>query len=328
MPTYKDINLLTQKATIAGTEKLPVSDTEFITPRQMLSTKVSVPLSGYDHVMTLPGGSNKWVTDNSTYPFHGIFIECEGGDSFTFTCPVERQVSYCFLTSPTYTNNKNVDYATGYSGNGEKTDYGGGTVTAPSDAKFVYINTTGDDGITDRAPTSITKNENIVDVLGELQDEVSELGNGKTKKIVSGKYLYSDGTERASSSWYYTEDYIPVAVGDMIDYVPGATNANACIVVYNSSKSVVGYWTANAAHRTLEITPSGAAYIRVSFATAAMSTARVVVNSKIVWKPVAEDSGGGSVTVDSQLSSTSENPVQNKVIYAAIGDIETLLAAI
>lgn len=38
--------------------------------------------------------------------------------------------------------------------------------------------------------------------------------------------------------------------------------------------------------------------------------------------------GGGSITVDSALSSTSENPVQNKVIYAAIGDIETLLAAL
>ena len=34
------------------------------------------------------------------------------------------------------------------------------------------------------------------------------------------------------------------------------------------------------------------------------------------------------ITVDSALSSTSENPVQNKVIYQAIGDIETLLAAI
>ena len=38
--------------------------------------------------------------------------------------------------------------------------------------------------------------------------------------------------------------------------------------------------------------------------------------------------GGGSITVDTALSSTSTNPVQNKVIYAAIGDIETLLAAL
>lgn len=37
---------------------------------------------------------------------------------------------------------------------------------------------------------------------------------------------------------------------------------------------------------------------------------------------------GGSITVDSALDSTSENPVQNKVIYQAIGDIETLLASI
>lgn len=31
------------------------------------------------------------------------------------------------------------------------------------------------------------------------------------------------------------------------------------------------------------------------------------------------------ITVDSTLSSTSTNPVQNKVIYAAIGDVETVL---
>lgn len=35
-----------------------------------------------------------------------------------------------------------------------------------------------------------------------------------------------------------------------------------------------------------------------------------------------------SVIVDSALSSTSENPVQNKVIYAAIGNIESLLGGI
>lgn len=38
--------------------------------------------------------------------------------------------------------------------------------------------------------------------------------------------------------------------------------------------------------------------------------------------------GGGSISVDTALSSTSTNPVQNKVIYAAIGNVESLLAAI
>jgi hypothetical protein len=35
--TYKDINQLTQKSSVAGTEKLPVSDTEYITPSQITS---------------------------------------------------------------------------------------------------------------------------------------------------------------------------------------------------------------------------------------------------------------------------------------------------
>lgn len=38
MPTYKDINLLSQKSAVAGTEKLPVSDTEYITPDQIVES--------------------------------------------------------------------------------------------------------------------------------------------------------------------------------------------------------------------------------------------------------------------------------------------------
>jgi hypothetical protein len=35
MATFKDIDLLSQKSTLAGTEKLPVSDTEYTTPNQI-----------------------------------------------------------------------------------------------------------------------------------------------------------------------------------------------------------------------------------------------------------------------------------------------------
>lgn len=38
--------------------------------------------------------------------------------------------------------------------------------------------------------------------------------------------------------------------------------------------------------------------------------------------------GGGSITVDSELSDTSENPVQNKVINAALGNVSSALSAI
>ena len=42
----------------------------------------------------------------------------------------------------------------------------------------------------------------------------------------------------------------------------------------------------------------------------------------------AGSGSGGDITIDSTLSSTSTNPVQNKVIYEAIGNVEAALAAI
>lgn len=36
----------------------------------------------------------------------------------------------------------------------------------------------------------------------------------------------------------------------------------------------------------------------------------------------------GDITVDSEFSETSENPVQNKVVYAALGDISTILKSV
>jgi len=38
--------------------------------------------------------------------------------------------------------------------------------------------------------------------------------------------------------------------------------------------------------------------------------------------------GGASITVDSELSDTSENPVQNKVIYAAIAQLQSQIGTI
>lgn len=40
--TYKDIGQLSQKPSVAGTEKIPVSDTQYITPDQIAGL-VSVP---------------------------------------------------------------------------------------------------------------------------------------------------------------------------------------------------------------------------------------------------------------------------------------------
>lgn len=43
--TYKDIDQLSQKSTVVGTEKIPVSDTEYITPEQIALSKVVTSIS-------------------------------------------------------------------------------------------------------------------------------------------------------------------------------------------------------------------------------------------------------------------------------------------
>lgn len=81
MPTYKDINLLTQKATMAGTEKLPVSDTEYITPDQI--TQELDEASRTDTVFTGPWEvgyviySNGTISGSSSYN-HAEFPVEEG----------------------------------------------------------------------------------------------------------------------------------------------------------------------------------------------------------------------------------------------------------
>jgi hypothetical protein len=55
---------------------------------------------------------------------------------------------------------------------------------------------------------------------------------------------------------------------------------------------------------------------------------KTINNQSILGSGNITIEGGSQITVDSALSSTSENPVQNKVIYAAIGDIESALRTI
>ena len=83
MPTYKDINLLTQKAAMSGTEKLPVSDTEFITPEQItadVEERIGFYMTGPDYIYA--------VVDKDYRILFGVKI---GGD-FVFGNGVPQQV--------------------------------------------------------------------------------------------------------------------------------------------------------------------------------------------------------------------------------------------
>ena len=49
--TYKDIDELTQKSSVAGTEKIPVSDIEYITPAQI--SQKTAPEIGVETIVYL-----------------------------------------------------------------------------------------------------------------------------------------------------------------------------------------------------------------------------------------------------------------------------------
>lgn len=58
----KDIDLLTQKSSVAGTEKLPVSDTEYITPNQIAGMVTGLPsVSSSDNGKILEVSSGAWA---------------------------------------------------------------------------------------------------------------------------------------------------------------------------------------------------------------------------------------------------------------------------
>ena len=55
---------------------------------------------------------------------------------------------------------------------------------------------------------------------------------------------------------------------------------------------------------------------------------KTINNQSILGSGNITIEGGSQITVDTELSSTSTNPVQNRAIYAVIGDIESALQAI
>lgn len=66
--TYKDIDLLTQKSAVAGTEKIPVSDTQYLTPDQIAVQK-RVYLEDESDMPATPDADTLYLIEepNATY---------------------------------------------------------------------------------------------------------------------------------------------------------------------------------------------------------------------------------------------------------------------
>lgn len=61
--TYKDIDQLSQKSTVAGTEKIPVSDTQYLTPAQIATSK-QVHLTDESDMPASPDASTLYLIDD------------------------------------------------------------------------------------------------------------------------------------------------------------------------------------------------------------------------------------------------------------------------
>lgn len=66
--TYKDIDQLSQKSAVAGTEKIPVSDTQYLTPAQIATSK-RVHLQDESDMPASPDPDTEYLIDETPGEF-------------------------------------------------------------------------------------------------------------------------------------------------------------------------------------------------------------------------------------------------------------------
>lgn len=125
--------------------------------------------------------------------------------------------------------------------------------------------------------------------LGKQVDGIKRTIDGTEANYANGGWN-ANGDNAWSSAWYRVLDYIPVSPGDIIVWNPGEVNGGIALVIYNSSKENINYFGANAVERTLTM-PSGAAFIRPSFAKSTFDSAKIIRNGVVVWLPIDYNMG-------------------------------------
>ena len=108
MPTYKDINELTQKSSVSGTEKLPVSDTEFITPEQITDNVTSI---GQNYIPRCTFNDSGGINGNPDWFIGKDYIPVANGDTIVWNPGVANWGGYLCL----YDSDKN--FLNNYSAN-------------------------------------------------------------------------------------------------------------------------------------------------------------------------------------------------------------------
>lgn len=139
----------------------------------------AIGLSQYQPINAYPGASNKWVTERPNYPYYGIFVPCDPNQTFELVGKTESSVvRYTFLQNDSHTNDSSVAFASGYSDGTASTAAGGGVVTAPGNAHYLYIVVSWDGLVTSVAPSEVKTMGNTVEEIvdAKLAEEGVEEG--------------------------------------------------------------------------------------------------------------------------------------------------------
>ena len=123
--------------------------------------------------------------------------------------------------------------------------------------------------------------------ISQLGQDIDSVGQNYIPRCVYA----TDGQVLGNPSWFIGADYIPINNGDTIIWNPGIVNQSVALVIYNSDKEHINYYTANAIERTITLHNATAAFIRPSFAMDNLSSAKIIKNGVEVWSPAIREMG-------------------------------------
>lgn len=348
MPTYKDINLLTQKAAVAGTEKLPVSDTEYITP-DGITADAEIEINGIDKNYTRGFLDSNGIEGDASDAVITGYVRVDGGDvvvwnhKFSSTKP-----SYCLCTfnssyvkthyyscnavnSRTITMPSDVYYmrATMYS------EAGDATLVIGSTTVWSKINRV--DGIKQNLDRLDYINEYMsqdasftdTDLINGTQNNAANTNQVRTERVaVTVGHTYSINITRTPpSGHYYTFGYATYSS------LTGAINANQ--VRAKDAEAEPQLTEINLTINTGEVGLLFLIVERDSGGTVVPLRETDFLGYRVMITDVTEPYGtlstrettANKVTSLSAASTDTQYP-SAKCVYDLVGDIETLLSAI
>lgn len=105
-------------------------------------------------------------------------------------------------------------------------------------------------------------------VLKDLIDSQEKEINGEVQNYIQGYYYKNNGNVFVDNTFAVQTDYTPVVNGDKITFNSGVVKSLACLCLYHSDKSFLGYYGCSSVPRTITLTAEGVAFVRISFAIA------------------------------------------------------------